>query len=644
MRDFYRRYLMLLGGGALVTHLSLAGSAKANPQPEVIVNPLSTPTQGTTSYPNSPQQGSETVLTSPRLMGSVSSPEVNTVNPLAQVSSAQASPEDGMQTSPETSKPAFPGTSPEATETALPLEPNAQTPTREEGAMASETSQLPEEAPLDNSPSSGSGEMEQTVPLDEGPGETMPDASSEETLPEETLPEGTLPEQPSPESVTFEQVPDYLQANPNPLEIQTQPEEVEIIGTQPLSLETAIDVAYRNNQDLQVALLTVQRSQDALREARAALFPTVDLQGTLQSGNTANVGDLITGSDNVQTFANGGVQVNYDLGLSGRRGAQIKAAEEQLHSDELDVEVTREQLRLDVTTDYYALQEAVEQIRINQTFLDEAERNLRDASLREEVGVGTRFDVLRAEVQVANARQAVTDAISQKQIAQRQLASRLNIPPSIDLSTTPVEIAGSWPLSLEESIVQAYQNRAELEQLLAQRTISEQQRQVALSAVRPDVGLFANYNLQQFLSGTTTGLDDGFSVGAQLQWRIFDGGAAVAGADQQERNIEIAEEQFSQTRNQIRFQVEQSYFNLQSNQENIDTAKLAVDQAREALELANLRFNAGVGTQLDVLSATRDLADAEGNLVTAILNYNRALASMERAVSNLSQPDTASNS
>jgi outer membrane protein TolC len=626
MRDFYRRYLMLLGGGALVTHLSLAGSAKANPQPEVIVNTLSAETQEAAPQPHASLDEKQTTPSSPLLMGSVSSPEVNTVNPLVQTPSAQASPEAPQPTSPEVS------------EEALPLEPSAQAPPSEEGSMASETSQLSEEAPLDSSPDSSPGEMEQTVPLDEGPDETMP-----ETSPEETLPEETSPEQPSPESVTFEQVPDYLRAIPNPLEIQTQPEEVEIIGTQPLSLETAVDVAYRNNQDLQVALLTVQRSRDALREARAALFPTVDLQGTLQSGNTANVGDLITGSDNVQTFANGGVQVNYDLGLSGRRGAQIRAAEEQLHSDELNVEVTREQLRLDVTTDYYALQEAVEQIRINQTFLDEAERNLRDASLREEVGVGTRFDVLRAEVQVANARQAVTDAISQKQIAQRQLASRLNIPPSIDLSTTPVEIAGSWPLSLEESIVQAYQNRAELEQLLAQRTISEQQRQVALSAVRPDVGLFANYNLQQFLSGTATGLDDGFSVGAQLQWRIFDGGAAVAGADQQERNIEIAEEQFSQTRNQIRFQVEQSYFNLQSNQENIDTAKLAVEQAREALDLANLRFNAGVGTQLDVLSATRDLADAEGNLVTAILNYNRALASMERAVSNLSQPDTGTN-
>jgi outer membrane protein TolC len=72
-----------------------------------------------------------------------------------------------------------------------------------------------------------------------------------------------------------------------------------------------------------------------------------------------------------------------------------------------------------------------------------------------------------------------------------------------------------------------------------------------------------------------------------------------------------------------------------ANQANIDTASVAVNQAEEALELASLRFNAGVGTQLEVLTATRDLAEAEGNLVTAVLDYNRALARLERAVSNL---------
>lgn len=83
----------------------------------------------------------------------------------------------------------------------------------------------------------------------------------------------------------------------------------------------------------------------------------------------------------------------------------------------------------------------------------------------------------------------------------------------------------------------------------------------------------------------------------------------------------------------MRFEVEEAYFNLQSNQANIETSQVAVAQASEALELANLRLQAGVGTQLEVLTAQRGLTEAQSNNVSAILGYNRALATIERAVS-----------
>jgi len=333
------------------------------------------------------------------------------------------------------------------------------------------------------------------------------------------------------------------------------------------------------------------------------------------------------------------VRTDYDVGISGERAARIRAARDQVRLAELQVETVQAQLRLETISDYYAVQEAIEAIRINQAFLDEAEGNLRDTELREEVGVGTRFDVLRADVQVANARQALTQATSQRQIAQRQLARRLNVPPSIDLTTVGVEIAGAWPLSLEESIVLAYQIRAELEQFLVEREFNQEQQEIALARVRPSLGLFAEYNLQEVLDPSEAAFDDSFTLGAQLRWRFFDGGAARARAEQAARDTDIDESEFESTRNQIRFEVEEAYFTLLANQENIDTASLAVEQAEEALELANLRFNAGVGTQLDVLSATSELTEAQGNLVTAVLDYNRALARLERAVSNLADVD-----
>ncbi len=101
----------------------------------------------------------------------------------------------------------------------------------------------------------------------------------------------------------------------------------------------------------------------------------------------------------------------------------------------------------------------------------------------------------------------------------------------------------------------------------------------------------------------------------------------------------IAEQNFANNRDQIRFAVEQAYANLLSNQVNITTAQTGLTQAVEALRLARLRFQAGVGTQTDVINQETALTQAQGNLVSAILGYNRALASLRRAVTNLPDRD-----
>ncbi len=86
--------------------------------------------------------------------------------------------------------------------------------------------------------------------------------------------------------------------------------------------------------------------------------------------------------------------------------------------------------------------------------------------------------------------------------------------------------------------------------------------------------------------------------------------------------------------------METAYADLQANFENIDTTRLAVEEAKKALDLAILRFDAGVGTQLDILAAQSELTEAEGNLVRTIVGYNRSLAQLQRAVSDFPEVDS----
>ena len=518
----------------------------------------------------------------------------------------------------------------------------SQTPTEAESAASTEAERATR-IEAENTPDSALESAAAEADIFSQLPDADPEAPSEESAtPDNDVPEAIeeaapLPLESTNGSTTEADIPipeervlddlQFLDPDPNPLLIQTQPEEVEIIGTQPITLEEALELSYRNNPDLQTALLELEQSEAGLREAQAANFPTVSVNGTLQGQNTTVAGDteLVPAPGGGFTFESDSneelgisysaqVDVAYNIFSSGQRAASIEAAAEQVQLSLLEVERRREELRLNTANEYYDLQQAIEAIRISQAFLEEAERNLQDTSLREEVGVGTRFDVLRAEVQVANARQDLVNSERARQVAQRALARRLNVPPSLTITTVPVDIAGDWPLSLEESIVLAYQNRAELEQQLTQRDINELLRRAELSILGPQVDLFANYSISDFLNQDDR-FTDNYTFGARVSWTLFEGGAAQARARQRELDIEIAEQNFEETRNTIRLGVESAYYTLQSNQTNIGTARLAVTQAQEALDLAILRFDAGVGTQLDILNAQSELTDAEVNLV-----------------------------
>lgn len=449
-------------------------------------------------------------------------------------------------------------------------------------------------------------------------------------------------------------VPENInQLNPDPdlLLRPGQEQGVAITGIYAITLEQAVELAFRNNLQLQSRGVTFERAQAALREARAALYPSVSVSGgvsrqenilsTQSSDLSTQFSD--TGSSGASNALSGTVSVSYNLFTSGQRSANIRAAKQQVRFDELGVKILTEQTLQDVSNDYYALQNADEQVRIQQSAVKNAQESYRIAVVRERTGVGTGFDVLQSRVQLANATQNLTNAVNDQKTARRQLAQRLNVAQTVDLvAADPVQATGIWPLTLEQSIVLAFKNRLELAQYLTQREIARQNRKAALAALGPTISLSGSWDINQNF-GDQSDTSSGYSVGANVQWTGFDGGAARARAKQSEKDMKTAELNFADTRNQIRFNVEQAYFSLQANRDNIQTTALAVQEAEEALRLARLRYDAGVGTQTDVIDSENNLTEAQGNRIQAIIEYNRALASLFRNVGSPQRAEQPSN-
>ncbi len=479
--------------------------------------------------------------------------------------------------------------------------------------------------------------------------ETTPNLNPTESFPP-PMPAGTLETLPPP----------ILEPSLNPLDVPIDPDAVQINETIPITLEQAVDLARRYSPELELARLQLEQTQALLQEARGALLPSLSFQSQLQRQISAQ-GELQLRAANRQaeiagqeppdltnfgsiTF-NNSLQLSYDTGIDGARSARIAAAGEQLKLQQLEFERTAEDLRLQVTNNYYDLQEADGRVRVGEAAVANAQKSLQDAEALERAGVGTRFDVLQAQVTLANEEQTLTNALRDQRISRRRLVELLNINESVQLvAADAIEPAGTWELSLDETIIAAFKNRAELEQQLVQRDLSEAQRQIALSAIRPRLNLFANYNVLGLITddldpGAARGWADGYSLGATFNWNFFDGRAAKSRAKQNEFDIALAETRFDRLINQVRREVEEGFFDLEASFDNIGTAELGLEQAREALRLARLRFQAGVGTQLEVINSQTDLTRAEINLLVAILNYNRALSELQRSVSNLPGSD-----
>jgi OMF family outer membrane factor len=425
------------------------------------------------------------------------------------------------------------------------------------------------------------------------------------------------------------------------LVVPTNPSQVTLERTQPVKLTEAIELAGRTNRDLVQARLNLERARAVLREAEAARLPTVTttVEYNLNDSANARLGNVASpfpnNSGTISQPLTGTVGINYNLFTGGGVEANVRAAENSLRIAEAELNRILQTIRLQITTAYYNLQSADETVRIRQKSVENNERSLKDAQAQERAGTGTKFDVLQAEVSLANAKQELFTAQANQLIARREIARLLEYPARVDFTAADeIKPEAEWKLSREESIVLALRNRAELDIRKLEREVARNRATAALSSLAPQVSVFANYDLVDNLS-TAGGFAMGYRLGARLQMNLFDGGAAAARSDQSTVEKAIAESRFEQDANQIRFDVEQAFLNLQARRQQITTTGKALEQAIEALRLARLRFSAGVGTQLEVIRAEEEVTRADVNRLQSIIGYNQSLAELQRAVSGL---------
>jgi len=273
-------------------------------------------------------------------------------------------------------------------------------------------------------------------------------------------------------------------------------------------------------------------------------------------------------------------------------------------------------------------------------------KELEDTKHRFDAGVVPQFNVLRAEVEVANARPKLIRARNNYRIAKQRLVNELgiNLPRSV-LEDVPLELADKlsaepYSIDMSDALTQALAHRTELASLRKAEELRKEGVRTAKAGYKPSFEIFVGPGVlnpgELYAQRDITGYDSSATVrswqaGARMKWDIFDGNLTRGRVAEARARHERTLIDLDDVARRIELEVRTAYSTFIEAREVLDSQQKVNEQAVEALRLANSRYDAGTGTQLDVLSAQTALTEARTIYVRALREYSVARARLERA-------------
>jgi len=244
------------------------------------------------------------------------------------------------------------------------------------------------------------------------------------------------------------------------------------------------------------------------------------------------------------------------------------------------------------------------------------------------VGAKPKFDVTKAEVDLSNAIVNRIRSENNLRVARVSLNNALGIPDAPEFSIDDSLLFQKEEVGLAAALKRAYQNRPDLQSIIKKVEAADASIDLARKGYYPYVTGSAGYGF----SGEDFPLSDGWNVGAMLNIPVFNGLQTRYSVEEARANLDVVRANESSLRQSIRLEVEQAFSNLRDAEERTEATRIAVRQAEENAELANGRYDAGVGNPIEVTDALVSLSNARTGYIAALTDYRIAQAGLEKAV------------
>lgn len=413
----------------------------------------------------------------------------------------------------------------------------------------------------------------------------------------------------------------------------------------PLTREQCLDIALARNADLLKGRQDILESHGLALQQASAQYPRLGATGgytKIDEGRIEKVafapGTAPVAFANDQNW-NATITVSQPLFAGGRIRSSVRSSKLTKDAALANYQALVANTLLDVRIAYDDVLLAAEQIAVQEASIRLLEQELSDTRRRFEAGTVPRFNVLRAEVELANAKPRLIRARNALRNARNNLAVLLgfNVPRTADrdipLETADKLGANRASVELSDALAQAIAQRPELAALRVLEQIRREEVTQAKSEYYPQLSAVAGYGWQSktFNRDLSSPLE-GWTVGAQLSWNFWDSGLTqgkvnAATARHQKSRIEVDD-----SSRRIELEVRTAHSNLIEAGEVLDSQAKVIEQAEEAVRLSLARSEAGTGTQLDVLSAQTALTEARNTYSVALRDYSVARARLEKAM------------
>lgn len=413
-------------------------------------------------------------------------------------------------------------------------------------------------------------------------------------------------------------------------------------ATLELDLEETIQRALLTNPSVKIAESQRKEAKADYSAAKSARGISISLNHSTGRGGYAdntryftydNLGNRIPQYDkSIGNSHSNSITASLPIFTGGELQGQIGQAKANYRSMLSAEEQAYNEMKETATTGYFNMLNATNMKALRQESVDRLQAHLDNVIAQYNVGIVARADVLRSEVELANAKQNYITASNEYDVAEATLNNIIGTPLNTTLKLKDSLQYVPYDNDMAYCLAYSEQHRPELKQAEYGVDAAEAALVVARSGHMPKIYANASDNWGGNGSNWPGDDDENWSVGVTASINVFDSGVTWSKIHAAQEALVQAKESQRQIKDAVELEVRTDYLSMREAEKRITTAQVAVASAEEDYHIAVVRYQAGVGTNIDVMDAQEALTQAKTNYYQALYNYNTSKAALNTSM------------